>query len=1742
MAYVNVAEWKADQVCEWLKGLDSTVLPYIHSFLNHDVNGQQLLNLQSQDLEELGVIKLGHQEIILEAVECLKGFHYDLDKENLQLLALRLSSQAHSLHKELCRQRDSESVTTQTLSDVASIMMAVKPLVRWMDYPPFSGHIEYHTKKIELMKISIEMATCAQRDRFAENPVYDIRTTCRQLATLADYIVQEIVDPLILQPASLDLATLKKKSSDDLGFTILPSFHGIHQITEIKLGSAAHLSGKMTEGDEIVQINYQTVVGWERKNLLELFRESPAEMLLTIKRRPRHTKIFGQIYIKPYKLPSNKNTSFAKQGRKLSSPRPELLTIPDFAMPSPRHMPRGSDGEPTSILDAVKMLDIMTTDSSDSDSESESQLYAKPRSLVQRRATITGASPTSKYGINLERFWKEFKREHNAAVQLRDKAASCAHGLDNVPMVNIRPQTCLGLESARKKSKTSNEQTNKKVQFEEKLINTESARPDDIKETVTVIARNCDDGANMINRDTNIEDLRASTDNVNDSNNLNDTTVPLDEHNSVSDTGSINKSILSDKEIGTRHIKKLSKSDENPSISAYNLSDTVEKLDLLDYISNKNLKKTDACTVDCKKFKDASSECKETPAERCDVAQKISNIEKQIARENVREQASAFEVFKSIDDALNNLSFENSTNEENQNDPKRNKCAVECDIIVNEHFKTVHLKNSTCKCHGNADKIKCSNSNNSSSSTNGTSTSSNSSSNSNNSSDRNINGNSDNSSNSCSNSCSNSNSSSNSSINERDETSQKLEKILQTIDCSTLICAELENKFSSVLSRENLLPNNNTRSIEDDLSSVYNVSAKTIKEEKSADSSSTQVTVQSHCCIELSKIEFIKRFNNKPPEPPPRKYYMDQAISDSKLNNALRAPKDSHKPQVPERSGLKRDCKQVDLSSNHVKSNSDCQDRRNFSDVRTLIYTENSTNFIGEPRALSLSDQTFDRLNFSNALLYNESNDKQSREEKCSFEKYEPFVEKFVCSDQSITDCYRFDYSRNVDCPDGITHTKQTAPSDLKQRLSEKDKNIEKSVVNRAMMVAKSIGLHSSLNKSNSSPRSNRKRNMLLAKGRNVSVKDICTGDLEGWLTYRSRGAGGAWAKAWFVLKCSSLYRFKTQDSVKADCLIILTGFTVSPADEVKSRKYSFKVYHTGTVFYFAADTEDSLMLWLDTVSKGTLGADAQNQSVGLFSETDESDSESHKSKPKCPPESSKLNPEKSFGSLKKSVRKDVGLFKEIGGASLDRKYLKFLSARNQNIPVPTAQFRSYRRVVPTLTSNKSVDRRFDNSQSFFTQEDFMTSQQNAEHQQSTINRSMVPHVMPLLGDHIHVEHRNLNDDMAYSAQIRQLNTDAFSLDGNIYGKIGDEVPNNNVVCIYSRNTNAHLHAPSQSVKDNTITLRSDSETSRANDNKSYGRCMTIGQKRIWDSSSYAQKKRVQEFVSTQKSRHDDSFCWKEFSGSSCDLVSHAVPKTQQCVIRDVSISRKESFNLNRNDYNLFSDKNWVNSLRHDKKGLSCVKNQLKNVAQYQPPPIPTSSFEQEGMRAAFEMHLDKNDQKTSRLKVLFGTKQQKPSTLDLSKNTESTVLEASSPPLRRALFCDKYCSNQLQSQLSTSSGSPSPGDSGIGQSQNSFNNSPCEMFAQAFGSIGSVNNLNSEITTSSDVSKYDGYSSSHKEILNSGRNLAPPTLPYIPPPTSPPPDYSGLEYPPVFEPETYSLSDASLLRNRNKNSQNTSQ
>ena len=68
-----------------------------------------------------------------------------------------------------------QSVSTQTMSSVADILDALWVLISWLERAPFNVQHHYNLFKAELVRISLELATNAQRDRFAEKPVDVIR-------------------------------------------------------------------------------------------------------------------------------------------------------------------------------------------------------------------------------------------------------------------------------------------------------------------------------------------------------------------------------------------------------------------------------------------------------------------------------------------------------------------------------------------------------------------------------------------------------------------------------------------------------------------------------------------------------------------------------------------------------------------------------------------------------------------------------------------------------------------------------------------------------------------------------------------------------------------------------------------------------------------------------------------------------------------------------------------------------------------------------------------------------------------------------------------------------------------------------------------------------------------------------------------------------------------------------------------------------------------------------------------------------------------------------------------------------------------------------------------------------------------------------------------------------------------------------------------------------------------------------
>ncbi|KAG5268079.1 hypothetical protein AALO_G00208000 [Alosa alosa] len=78
-------------------GLDDCLQQYIKNFEREKVGGDQLLRITHQELEDLGVSRIGHQELILEAVDLLCALNYGLETENLKTLSHKLNASAKNL-------------------------------------------------------------------------------------------------------------------------------------------------------------------------------------------------------------------------------------------------------------------------------------------------------------------------------------------------------------------------------------------------------------------------------------------------------------------------------------------------------------------------------------------------------------------------------------------------------------------------------------------------------------------------------------------------------------------------------------------------------------------------------------------------------------------------------------------------------------------------------------------------------------------------------------------------------------------------------------------------------------------------------------------------------------------------------------------------------------------------------------------------------------------------------------------------------------------------------------------------------------------------------------------------------------------------------------------------------------------------------------------------------------------------------------------------------------------------------------------------------------------------------------------------------------------------------------------------------------------------------------------------------------------------------------------------------------
>ncbi|GAA6105653.1 connector enhancer of kinase suppressor of ras 2 isoform X1, partial [Tachysurus ichikawai] len=347
-----------------MSGLDDCLQQYIKNFEQEKVGGEQLLRITHQELEDLGVSRIGHQELILEAVDLLCALNYGLETENLKTLSHKLNASAKNLQNFITGRRRgghydgraTRKLPNDFLTSVVDLIAAAKSLLAWLDRchvflrSPFAAVADYSLTRNNVIQLCLELTTIVQQDNTVYETENKILHVCKMLSDVCDHIITLSSDPMVSQAAHLEVVQLDNiKSTEGLGMYIKSTYDGLHVITGTTEGSPADRCKKIHAGDEVIQVNHQTVVGWQLKNLVNSLRSDPAGVSLTLKKRPQSTltstpALLKNMRWKPLALqpifPSSPSSRAATPTSTLSTPsKRDSCALQDLYFPPPPDEP-----------------------------------------------------------------------------------------------------------------------------------------------------------------------------------------------------------------------------------------------------------------------------------------------------------------------------------------------------------------------------------------------------------------------------------------------------------------------------------------------------------------------------------------------------------------------------------------------------------------------------------------------------------------------------------------------------------------------------------------------------------------------------------------------------------------------------------------------------------------------------------------------------------------------------------------------------------------------------------------------------------------------------------------------------------------------------------------------------------------------------------------------------------------------------------------------------------------------------------------------------------------------------------------------------------------------------------------------------------------------------------------------------------------------------------------------------------
>ncbi|XP_024912527.1 connector enhancer of kinase suppressor of ras 3-like isoform X1 [Cynoglossus semilaevis] len=427
----SVVKWSSQQVVDWMRGLDDSVQQYVPSFQRHQVDGEKLLRMSHQELLSLGMSRVGHQEVLLEAVDLLCALvsdsptftvqtstdQYRPAQVNLKTLVGKMRVADHNLSGAVSQHRKNPSYSSknshqpsnQFLTAVVELISAAKSLLGWMDRTPLTNDFTF--TKSTIIQLCLELTSTVQKDCSVYEMEEKILEVSRALTCICEKTVQTTSDPSKNEMACLEEVHITNvRPGEGLGIYIKSTYDGRHVITGTTENSPADRTQRIHAGDEVIGVNQQTVVGWQLKHLVDKLRAETGSVALVVKKRP--SGITGSFVPAPLKNMRWRSPQVQTSQRTSGVYRPQPHQNPDSLGPRASVLDLYLPPPPTAPYFPVTTISASGVDLRPRSPNSCLDSNPRPRFGVSRDITMSDVAPPP---------------EVNQPIPVRYRARSSAH-------------------------------------------------------------------------------------------------------------------------------------------------------------------------------------------------------------------------------------------------------------------------------------------------------------------------------------------------------------------------------------------------------------------------------------------------------------------------------------------------------------------------------------------------------------------------------------------------------------------------------------------------------------------------------------------------------------------------------------------------------------------------------------------------------------------------------------------------------------------------------------------------------------------------------------------------------------------------------------------------------------------------------------------------------------------------------------------------------------------------------------------------------------------------------------------------------------------------------------------------------------------------------------------------------------------------------------------------------------------